>query len=379
MKKIMISSGEVSGDIQASYLVKELKALDPSLIFFGVGSDKLSSVGVRIDFDITARATVGLFEALPNIPYLYLTFKKIVSLMRQERPDLLILVDSQGINMPLAKEAKKMGIKTVYYIAPQEWLWGNTRNLKKVVSTIDLIVAIFEKEYYLYKKSGGRVAFFGHPLVDIVKPTLLKADACNLFFGTSAETFPTIALCPGSRVQEIRKLLPILLKAASLIKQKLPAARFLISAASLGIIREIFPYIDEYGPKAIVNHSYDILNVSNLAICTSGTINLEASLLSVPNLMVYKLSPLTYFIGKYFLKIDKKIPFFSMPNLLLNSPVVPELVMSEANPERIANEALSILNNPEKTKEMKSSFLLLKDKLGSPGVISRCAKEILML
>lgn len=379
MKKIMVSAGEVSGDIHASYLVRELKTLDQQLTFFGVGSERLKAEGVRIDFDITSRATIGLLEALPNIPTLYLTFKKIVSLLHQERPDLLLLVDSQGINMPLAREAKKLGIKTVYYIAPQEWLWGNTRNLQNVANTIDLILAIFEKEYHAYKRVGGRVSFFGHPLVDIVKPTLDKPAALSLFFGSSSAVFPTIALCPGSRAQEIQKLLPVLLKASSLIKQKLPSSRFLISAASLGIIKKIFAYVSEYGPKAIVDHSYDILNVSDLALCTSGTINLEASILGVPNVMVYKLSPLTYFIGKHFLKIDKKIPYFSMPNLLLNSPVIPELVMNQANPERIAIEALSILKNPDKINEMKTAFLSLKEKLGSPGVISRCAKEVLML
>jgi lipid-A-disaccharide synthase len=379
MKKIMVSAGEVSGDIHAAYLIKALKSLDPHLTFFGIGSERLKAEGVKIFFDITARATVGLLEALPNLPYFYFTFKKMVALMRQERPDLLLLVDSQGLNMPLAIEAKKLGIKTAYYIPPQEWLWGNRRNLKKVADNIDLIIAIFEKEYQSYKQAGGKVVYFGHPLVDMVKPSLSKADALSLFFGSPEDTYPTISLFPGSRKHEIENLLPVLLKAASLIKQKLLHARFLISVASLGTMKHVFPLVGDYGPKAIVDQSYNILSVSDIALCTSGTINLEASLLGIPNLMIYKLSPLTYFIGKHILKVDKKIPFFSMPNLLLNSPVIPELTMKAANPQRIAAEALAILNNPQRAAEMRAAFSLLKEKLGQPGVISRCAKEILML
>jgi len=379
MKKILISAGEVSGDIHAAHLVKALKALDPNLSFFGMGSERLKAEGAKIVFDITPRATIGFFEALPNLASLYLTFKNLVRLMRQERPDLVLLVDSQGINMPLATAAKKLGIKTAYYIPPQEWLWGNPRNLKKVASTIDLIIAIFEKEYLAYKQVGAKVVFFGHPLVDLVKPTLTKADARQRFFGSAEDIHPTIALFPGSRQHEIHTLLPRLLKAASLIHQKNPQARFLISAASPGIIKDIFPYIDQFAPKAILDQAYDILNISDIALCSSGTINLEAALLGVPNLMLYWLSPLSFFIGKYFLSIDKKLPYFSMPNLLLNSPVIPELIMREANPERIAKEALLILNNPQRILEMQAAFLKLKAKLGQPGVISRCAKEILML
>ena len=379
MKKIMVSAGEVSGDIYAAYLIKALKSLDPHLSFFGIGSERLKAEGVKIFFDITSRATVGLLEALPNLPYLYFNFKKMVALMRQERPDLLLLVDSQGLNMPLAIEAKKLGIKTAYYIPPQEWLWGNSRNLKKVADNIDLIIAIFEKEYQSYKQAGGKVVYFGHPLVDIVKPSLPKADARSLLFGSPEETYPTISLFPGSRKHEIKSLLPVLLTATSLIKQKLPRARFLVSVASLGTTKIISHIIDDHGPRAIIDQAYNILSLSDIALCASGTINLEASLLGIPNLMIYKLSPLTYFIGKHILKVDKKIPFFSMPNLLLNSPVIPELTMKAANPQRIATEALAILNNPQRAAEMRAAFSLLKEKLGQPGVISRCAKEILML
>jgi len=376
--KIMLSAGEVSGDIHGTYLVRELKKINPDIYFFGMGSEKLLAEGVDIKVDISKRGTIGIFEALPNLVPLYLAYRKMIKLMDKERPDLLLLIDSQGINLPLARAAKKFGIKTVYYIAPQEWLWGTARGVANVAETVSLIVAIFEKEFESYKTAGANVVYFGHPLIDMVKPTLTKAEALFQFLGASpGSSFPVIALCPGSRPQEINALLPILLKAGEIIREEFPGAKFIIPAASTAMIKEIFTFISDFRPKAIVGHTYDVISASDLALCASGTVNTEASLLGVPNLMVYKLSALTYWVGKYILKIGEKLPCFSMPNLLLKEKVVPELVMGEANPERIAKEALSILKDKSRQEKMIKSFEILKKMLGSPGVISRVARAIL--
>lgn len=374
MKKIMISAGEVSGDTHGTHLVRELKKLEPDAYFFGMGSEKLLAEGVDIKFDISKRGTIGILEALPNVFPIYLTYLKMVDLMKKEKPELLILVDSQGINMPLAKAAKRLGIKTVYYIAPQEWLWGTQRGVKKVAETIDLIVAIFEKEHEVYRLAGANSTFFGHPLLDIVKPSMSRAEARKQFLGT--QDGPVISICPGSRIQEIRGIFPVLLKAGELIQKELPEAKFLIPGASTAMIKEVFDLIGDFRPKAIVGHTYEILAASDLSICTSGTINLESSVLATPNIMIYKLSPLTYLLGKYVLKIGEKLPYFSMPNLLLEEKVIPELVMGEANPRKIAEESLLILKDKSRQEKMRASFGRLKNKLGSPGVISRCAKAI---
>ncbi|MFC1637700.1 lipid-A-disaccharide synthase [Candidatus Margulisiibacteriota bacterium] len=375
MKKIMISAGEVSGDIHGTYLVREIKKIDPDVYFFGMGSEKLLAEGVDVKIDISKRGTIGIFEALPNILPVYLAYRQLVDLMKREKPDILLLVDSQGINMPLAKKAKKLGIKTVYYIAPQEWLWGTAKGVKRVAKTVDLIVAIFAKEAETYKAAGGNVAFHGHPLIDIVKPDHPKHEARRELLGT--DEGPVVALCPGSRTQEIKGLFPILLKAGAEVKKHIPNARFVIPAASTAMIKEIFGMISDFRPKAVVGHTYDILGAADLAICTSGTINLEASILGTPNIMVYKLNPLTYFLGKYILKIGEKLPYFSMPNLLLEEKAIPELVMAEANPQRIAQEAIAILQNHARQEKMRASFARLKTQLGSAGVISRCARAVL--
>jgi len=208
MKKIMLSAGEVSGDVHATSLVRELKKLLPDTYFFGMGSEKLLAEGVDVKIDIAKRGSIGILEALPNIVPIYFAYQKMLTLLKSERPDLLILIDSQGINMPLAKAAKKLGIKTIYYIAPQEWLWGSSKGVKKVSDTLDMIVSIFEKEHLAYKQAGGNSVYFGHPLVDIVKPEKSKSEARKEFLGS--EDGPVISLCPGSRTQEIKNLLPIL-------------------------------------------------------------------------------------------------------------------------------------------------------------------------
>jgi len=155
--KIMFSAGEVSGDMHAAYLAEEIKKIDPQLSLFGMGSERLRSCGVDIRCDISKQATIGLLEALPNIANLYSAFLKMKGLLANEKPNLLILVDSQGFNVPLAKFAKSLGIRTVYYIPPQEWLWGTEKNAKKIASSLDLIIAIFEKEYLIYKEFGANV------------------------------------------------------------------------------------------------------------------------------------------------------------------------------------------------------------------------------
>jgi lipid-A-disaccharide synthase len=375
--KIMVCAGEVSGDVHGSFLVQELKKLIPAATFFGVGSERLAAAGVDLRFDITKRGTIGVFEALPNLFPLVSVFRKIKKLIVDEKPDLVILIDSQGINFPLAKFCKKVGVKTAYYIAPQEWLWGTPKNVRLVAETVGLIVAIFPKELEAYKQAGANVVYFGQPLLDIVKPAMTKTEFIRSVFGALPSTAPVISLCPGSRLQEIKSLLPILLRASVIIKRAFPGAKFVVPVASRQLEKLIVAQLSAFDAQLVVGRTYDALSASDLALCASGTITFEASLLNVPNIMVYKLSRLTYFIGKYCLKIDKKLKYFSMPNILLGDKVIPELVMSDANPARVAQEAVALLKDPPRQAEMKRSFARLRQSLGAPGVIRRAAAAIL--
>jgi lipid-A-disaccharide synthase len=359
--KIMVSAGEVSGDVHGSYLVRALLKLRPDLLFFGLGSERLAAAGVDVRYDIVNRGSIGLIEALPNIVPLFSVFARVKKLVLKERPDLVILIDSQGFNLPLAKFCRANKIKTVYYISPQEWLWGTPRGVKHLARLIDLIVAIFPREYETYKLAGANVIYEGHPLIDIVpRPSSL------------APRSPMISLCPGSRTHELKSMLPILLRAAELIREELPSVTFIIPAASQAVRAAIkAPF------EVVVDQTYELLARSQLAICTSGTINFEAALLGVPNIMAYRLSPLTYLVGKYLLRIDRKIKYFCMPNILLDRPVIPELIMSSAEPNIIAREALRLLRDDRRQTAMLSAFSELRRSLGAPGVIDRLAVGIL--
>jgi lipid-A-disaccharide synthase len=375
--KIMICAGEVSGDVHGSYLVKELKKLAPSALFFGVGSERLAAAGVDIRFDLTQKGTIGLLEALPNLFSLYATFQKIKKMALAEKPDLVVLIDSQGINFPLAKFCQKIGLKTVYYIAPQEWLWGTPKKLRLVAGTVGLIIAIFAKEFAAYKQAGANVVYSGHPLLDIVKPAMTAADFRRNIFGSLPKTASVISLCPGSRLHEIKTLFPVLLRASTLIKRELPDAKFVVPVASRQLEALVAAHLTGADIPIVVGRTYDALAASDLALCASGTINFEASLLGTPNIMVYKLSRLTYLIGKYILQIDRKLKYFSMPNILLDKKIIPELIMSEANPSKLAAEASSLMKDTARQNAMKHAFVGLRQGLGTPGVIQRAAEAIL--
>jgi lipid-A-disaccharide synthase len=375
--KIMICAGEVSGDVHGSFLVQEIKKLAPAAVFFGVGSERLAAAGVEVRLDITKRGTIGLLEALPNLFPLLSVFNRIKKMVVTEKPDLVMLIDSQGINFPLAKFCKKTGVKTAYYIAPQEWLWGTPKNTRLVAERVGLIVAIFRKEFEAYRQAGANVVYFGHPLLDIVKTTMSKAEFRRQLFGGPSLAAPVICLCPGSRLQEIKQLFPLLLRAAALIKRSCPGANFVVPVASRQLEELVGAQLASFGAQIIVGRTYDALAASDLALCVSGTINLEASLLGTPNIMVYKLSRLTYLIGKYLLRVDKKMKYFSMPNILLDKRTLPELVMSDATPAKIAAEAVALLKNPARQAEMRRDFDELRQKLGAPGALRRSAAAVL--
>lgn len=375
--KFFISAGETSGDVHGAYLVSEIKKLAPDSTFVGVGSDRLRSVGVDIRFDISSKGTIGLIETLPNIFSIYSTFLKVKELLLNEKPDAIILIDSQGFNLPLAEYAKSMGIKTIYYIAPQEWLWGKSEKTKQIAKTLDLIIAIFPKEFEAYKAAGANVKYFGHPLLDIVKATMMRDEARKTYCGSGVRN--VIALCAGSRTQEINKVFPVILEAAKIIREQFPDAIFLIPAATTEIKNKINSIICHLtfliGHYAIVtDNTHNALIASDIAICVSGTINMEACILAVPNIMVYKLNPLTYWIGKNILKIDKKMKYFSMPNILVDEAMVPEFVQNEATAENIANKCLSMLKENQHLDNKKLMAIL-----GKPPVISKVAKAILSL
>jgi lipid-A-disaccharide synthase len=361
--RIMMSAAEVSGDMHGAYLARELKGCE----LFGMGGEKMRAAGVDIRIDITDKSTIGIIEALKYLPTQLLTFMKLKKMLKAERPDALILIDAQGLNMPLAKYAKRIGIRTIYYVAPQEWLWGSKKGLEIEVKTIDLIISIFKKEYEINIEAGANTVYYGHPLLDIVRPTMNKMEFCEKF--QLDHKHRIIALCPGSRKHELDNLLPILAE----VEKKMGKAQYIMPIASTKYRDRIEKYISKYkmNVKLIEGLNYDVLAHADLVISKSGTTVVESVILGTPVIMFYKLSRLTYYIGKKFLKIN--LPYYSIPNLLVNNMAVPEFVMENATADNIVASARSILKDPDKAR---SSFNEVKAQLGSPGAIKAAAQKI---
>lgn len=374
MPKIMISAAEVSGDVHGSYLVREIKKMDPSMSFFGMGGEQLRAAGADIRIDITSKSTIGILEALKHVPSHLNTINKLKKMMDHEKPEALILIDAQGFNMPMASIARSKGIRTIYYIAPQEWLWGTEKGVRKVASTIDMIVSIFKKEHEAYQKAGGNSVYFGHPLIDIAKKSIARSEFMNKY--RIEPDNKIISLCPGSRYQEIKGFLPMLIETARKIKKDLQDVKFILPLSSTIFKDEIIKLVNDRGVDILIieKDNYNALGNSDLAIAVSGTVVLESALLGTPVIMFYKLSELTYFIAKNVLKI--KLPYYSMPNILLNEPAVPEYVMKEANAENLYKKAIELLSDNNKTDQIKDKFKKLKLQLGDPGMINKAAGSI---
>jgi lipid-A-disaccharide synthase len=362
--KIMMSAAEVSADLLGSYLAKELKGCH----LFGMGGEKMRGAGVDVRIDITEKSSVGIIEAFKYLPFQLSTLRSMKDMIKKEMPDALILIDAQGFNMPLATFAKSLGIKTIYFIAPQEWLWGTKKGVDKVVRTIDLIISIFKREHEIYQAAGGNSVYFGHPLLDAAKASMGRDDFCREFSLDKKEKI--IALCPGSRHHEIKKLLPILIDVAGRIN----GAQFVIPISSSKFRKEIEVQVSKtsLNIKIIEGYNYEVLANSDLVIAKSGTIILECVCLNAPVIMFYKLSPITYFIGKYLLGI--KLPFYSMPNILTGKRVVPEYVMGQATADNIYNEAVRILADPLKAKV---GYAEVRSLLGEKGAIKSSAQKII--
>lgn len=378
MKKIVISAGEVSGDIHAAKLISALLKLDPSITVLGMGGERLRALlGDNIRYDLCRQSIVGLLEGLKHLPAALNTFFQMRRLIKKERPDLLVLVDSQGFNMPLAAYAKKLGIPTLYYIAPQEWLWGTPKNQRKVVRTIDHIIAIFRQEQELYSALGSKVLFFGHPILDQARPGMEKSAAIE-FFGLDPAS-PVIGLFPGSRQQEIDRLLPLILESARHLAADFPKAQFLLAVSS-GIFKdEILRQVrlSALPIKVYDKLNYDIMQVSDLILAASGTTLLEAACLHIPAVTFYKFHALTYLIAKALLK--NRLRFFAMPNILAGKQIIPELAQDAATPDCIAFEAKKMLENPQYHAKIVAELAAVRQSLGQPGATDKSAAYIIEL
>jgi lipid-A-disaccharide synthase len=372
MHKIMISVGEASGDLNGAGLANALKKIEPDIKLLGMGGQAMNAAGVDIVYDIADLGVMGLVEILESLPKMFKLRDKLSEIMAAEKPDALVVIDYPEFNMRLAKAAKKQGIPVISYISPSAWAWRRGR-AKDVAKIVERVAAIFPFEADVYREAGANVTFVGHPLLDIVKPSLSKLEAYSYFKAHSDK--PAIILMPGSRIQEINKLLPVMLAAAEKIVEEIPDCQFFLPIAST-ISREIVQDIlssCKITVKLTSEHTYDLMNIADAAIAASGTATLETSLMGLPTVIIYKLAPLTYFLGKFLVKI----PNFGLPNIVAGRRVVPELIQDDANPEKIAVETIKILTDKALNDTMKQELSQVKAKLGNTGAVERAARVVL--
>ena len=373
MARILISAGEASGDLYAGAVTRGIKQLDPETEVFGMGGDCLREAGGEVLFDIKDHSLMGFVEVLKKLPDVWKLRNAFIDLMEKRKPDVLLTIDYPGFNMRLAKLAKERGINVVYFIAPQVWAWrpGRAADVAKVT---DKIACIFPFEYDLYKSYGADIEFIGHPLVDTVKPSLSRKEAEELAGKRTGH--PLILLMPGSREMEIQRLLPVMLGAAKILKQKRPELDFSIPRAAT-IAKEILEdSIRQAGLdiRLIEGHNYDVMSVADLAIVTSGTVTLEAAMCGLGCAILYKSSPVSFWIAKRVVKI----PNIGLPNIVAGRQIEPELLQDDCTPEKIAATALELLE-PERFARLQRDLQEVKEKLGEPGAVKRVAELVLRM
>ena len=343
--KILVVAGEASGDMHGARLIHEIKSTAPDTEFYAVGGEQIRSEGAFILFDCHRLAVVGIIEILAHLHVIMGCFRLLKNFLRVHKPDLVILIDYPDFNLRLAKIAKKMGIRVIYYISPQIWAWRRNR-LKYISRWVDKMLVIFPFEVPFYSKAGMNVEFVGHPLLDSISPKISQ-ESFKVKFGLGKGE-RLIALMPGSRKGEVLRILPVMLEGAKrLTENRQGSWRFILILAPTIDQSIIAPLVKKYTHVLSINiiqgYTYEALKASELAFVASGTATLETAIIGTPMLILYKLSWSTYFIAKKMIRV----PAIGLVNLVAREKLFPELIQGEATGEKLAEEAERVLEDPE--------------------------------
>ena len=370
--KIMMSAGEASGDLHGARLAKEMLEMEPDVELFGFGGAKMAEAGVRLVRDCRDYSIMGVWEVVLGLSRLLQLEKTLVESMREEKPDLLLIIDYPDFNWRLAAKAKALGVPVFSYIPPSAWAWRKGR-AKKCAAIAKEIVTIFHHEIGPYVTAGANVSFLGNPLVDTVRADM-EPEAARAFFGLKDGERAALLL-PGSRRQEISFLLPDMLKAVRILKEKRPETRFFLPVAPGLERQEIERHIEKSGASVELTeeHVYDLMGVADFAIATSGTVVMEAALMDLPAVVCYRMGRLNYAIGRMLVKIDH----FSLPNIILGEEAEPELLQDEVTPERIAEEAAKLYKGEPQRDSVMARLKVAVLQLGPPGASVRVAAHVL--
>ena len=381
--KIMIVAGEPSGDLHASHVARQLKALCPDITLFGMGGDQMEAVSVKLDLHIRDSAVMGFADVLTVLPMFLRKQAYLKRRIREEHPDVLLLVDFAEFNMPLAKFAQRQGVSVVYYIPPKAWAWRANR-ARKLAKWANVVAAIFPFEAEFYRNSGANAEFVGHPLVDFAQTSLTVHEAresLNISETEDDPEAPVIGLMPGSRRSEIRHIFPVMLKAAANIAKVYPNAQWILPLApgiSPDLIAkhcrgEVTSPLQIPSIKIVEDQTYQAMRASTLLLVTSGTATLEATCIGAPMIILFRTAAFNWHIVKALTPLNRS----GLPNLIAGRDIVPELLQTELTPTALTTLALDFLKHPQKRETQREALQAVYAQLGTAGAAERTAELVL--
>ena len=371
-RRVMIVTGEASGDLHGSNLIEAAKELDSGLRFFGVGGQRMSAAGCEILIPSEELAVMGIVEVLGHFPIIWRSFQRLKKILHgPERPDALVLIDFPEFNLRLAKQAKRAGVPVLYYVSPQVWAWRRGR-VKKIAQVVDSLAAILPFEPDLYKGLDIDVKYVGNPLLDELPEPRGKNEFLK-DIGVPGEK-RIVGLFPGSRNSEIRYMLDTLLKTGEEVVEQVPDCHFLVPLASTLKREELQDRLDASGlPVTLVQADiYDTINACEAIVSVSGTVTLQVALLGTPMVILYKMAPLTYLIGRLLVKV----PHIGLANIVADRQVAREFIQDEAQPHDLAHEILRVLHDDKYRDELRDGLSRVQERMGQPGCSIRVAKML---
>ncbi len=380
--QIFISTGEVSGDLQGSMLVEALyrqaEQQNIPLEILALGGNLMETAGAKLLGNTASIGSIGIVEALPFIIPTWLMQRRVKAYLRDNPPDVLILLDYMGPNVAFGKYARKYlpHVPIIYYIAPQSWVWApNNKTIEQFAEITDILLAIFPEEARFFEKKGVNVKWVGHPLLDRMAKAPTR-QATRQALGLTEEQ-RVVGLFPASRYQELKYHLPLICQAAQKIQEKVPDIHFLLPISLKEYRHTIEEMVKQYNLSITLfdGRAIEVMAAADFAIAKSGTVNLELALLNIPQLVLCLVNPLTMWIARNVLKFS--IPFMSPPNLVVMEEIVPELLQEEATLDRIVDESVDLLLNPERRQKTFADYQEMRTLLGEVGVCDRVANEIL--
>ena len=371
MTRLLLSCGEASGDLYAGALVDALRRREPDIEVFGLGSERFAAAGGRLIADYHGMSVTGLAEALSVVPRSIATLRKLTRAAREHKPHALVVIDYPDFNFRLMRFIKRQGIPVIYYISPQLWAWRPAR-IKLMKRSVDRVLPIFPFEAEIYQRQNMDVRFVGHPLIDLAKPQLTR-DAFLKKLNLDPSK-PVLALLPGSRKNELERLAPVIAKAVPAIAAEVPGVQFVVARAP-NLNDGLF---ESFGLSGVTlriadGRTDDVLNACDAVVTASGTATVQTALHGKPMVVLYKLSPTTYRLGKGLARVD----MYAMVNLIAGRRIVVELIQDDCTPDGVTAEAVRIMTDQPYRAAMIAALDDVRRQLGGPGASDRAAEAIL--